>query len=488
MKKYFFFALILLAINLFAQNNLYKEKYRPQFHFTPAINWTNDPNGLVYFNGEYHLFYQHNPFENEWGHMTWAHAVSKDLLHWQHLPIAIKEENGQMIFSGSAVVDGTNSSGFGKNAMVAIYTGHTDSLQTQNLAFSNDAGRTFKKYIGNPILDLHKKDFRDPNVFWFEKNKCWIMCVSHPNEHQIEFYQSQNLKEWKSLSRFGPVGDTTAVWECPDLMQVSIEGTSQKKWVLFTSQNSTMQYFVGEFDGKKFINENPANKIFKQDHGTDYYAAIAYHNTPDKNPISIGWLNNWNYANQIPTSPWKSAMSIPRKLSLKKINGEWILMQYPIETINTLRSHPFVLTNKNVLKEESLEIHGQSFEMDVLFQPATIGESGIKLAVGNDHYLKISYDAEHQQMIVDRSHTNASFSKAFQNINKTTAATTLKNGKIKWQIFFDKSVVEIFVNDGEAVFTTQIFPEANENGIQLFTSNHAAKVDALSFWEMKSIW
>ena len=488
MNKYFLFVLILMTSNSFTQNNLYKEKYRPQFHFTPATHWTNDPNGLVYYNGEYHLFYQHNPFGNVWGHMTWAHSVSKDLLHWQHLPIAIKEENGQMIFSGSAVIDEKNTSGFGKNSIVAIYTGHTDTLQTQNLAYSIDAGRTFKKYSGNPVLNLHKKDFRDPNVFWFEKNKWWIMCVSHPNEHQIEFYRSENLKDWKSLSKFGPMGDTSAVWECPDLMQVSIERTDQKKSVLFTSQNSTMQYFVGEFDGTKFINENPTNKIFKQDYGTDYYAAIAYHNTPDQNSISMGWLNNWNYANQIPTSPWKSAMSIPRKLSLKKINGEWILIQQPISAIQALRTEAIAFANKNVLKEETLDVVGQSFELDVLFHPATTGESGIKLAAGNGHYLKICYDADHQQMIVDRSHTNSSFSKAFENIHQTNAAVQLKNGSLKWQIFFDKSIVEIFVNDGEAVFTTQIFPEENENGIQLFATNSTVKFDGLNFWKMKTVW
>ena len=245
MKKIIFF-LLLLSNQIYSQE-LYKEKYRPQFHFSPAKNWMNDPNGLVYFNGEYHLFYQSNPFGNQWGHMSWSHSISKDLLHWQQLPVALKEENGIMMFSGSAVMDEKNTSGFGKNAMVAIYTGHTDTLQTQNIAYSNDAGRTFTKFNNNPVLNLRQKDFRDPNVFWYEKNNDWIMCVSHPNEHQIEFYQSKELKDWKSLSVFGPVGDTSGVWECPDLMQVSIEGTKEKKWVLFTSQNSTMQYFVGEF-------------------------------------------------------------------------------------------------------------------------------------------------------------------------------------------------------------------------------------------------
>ena len=486
MKKIVFILLLLLTNNIFSQE-FYKEKYRPQFHFTPQTNWCNDPNGLVYFNGEYHLFYQSNPFGNQWGHMSWSHAISKDLLHWQPLPIALKEENGVMIFSGSAVIDKKNTSGFGKNAMVAIYTGHTDTLQTQNIAYSNDGGRTFTKYSSNPVLNLHQKDFRDPNVFWYEKNNCWIMSVSHPNEHQIEFYQSSNLKNWKSLSLFGPDGDTNAVWECPDLMQVSIEGTKEKKWVLFTSQNSTMQYFVGEFDGLKFINENPS-KIFKQDFGTDYYAAIAYHNTPYKNPISIGWLNNWNYANSIPTTPWKSAMSLPRKLSLKKINGEWILIQNSLQNLKSLRVSSKSITNKIVTKQTDIDFHGNVFEAEILFTPASIGESGIKLAVGNNHFLKISYDAANQQMIIDRSQTNSSFNKIFASINTFSAKIPLHNGKLKWYIYFDKSIVEIFVNDGEAVFTTQIFPEENENNIQLFSTNGNTKFDYLNFWNLKSIW
>ena len=486
MKKIFFF-LLLLSNQIFSQE-LYQEKYRPQFHFSPAKNWMNDPNGLVYFNGEYHLFYQSNPFGNQWGHMSWSHSVSKDLLHWQQLPVALKEENGIMMFSGSAVVDEKNTVGFGKNAMIAIYTGHTDTLQTQNIAYSNDAGRTFTKYANNPMLNLHKKDFRDPNVFWYDKNDCWIMCVSHPNEHQIEFYQSKNLKDWKSLSRFGPVGDTSGVWECPDLMQVSVEGTQQKKWVLFTSQNSTMQYFVGEFDGKNFINENPASKIFKQDYGTDYYAAVAYHNTPDKNPISIGWLNNWNYANDIPTTPWKSVMSLPRKLSLKKINGEWILIQTVLQNVKSLRSSAKSFSNKIVSKQIPISFKGNVFEAEIFFQPSARGESGIKLAVGNGHYLKISYDAVSQQMIIDRSQTNTLFSKTFASIDQKSAPVQLQNGKLKWHIFFDKSIVEVFVNDGEVVFTTQIFSDENENAVQLFSTKGIAKVEYLNFWNIKSIW
>ena len=327
--KYFLFAISAMSIlQASAQNKLYTEQYRPQFHFSPATNWCNDPNGLVYNNGTYHLFYQHNPFGNRWGHMTWAHATSKDLIHWKHLPIAIPEENGIMIFSGTCVVDKNNTSGFGKDGkipMVAVYTGHQENInQSQCIAYSLDDGITWTKYANNPVLDLHKVDFRDPKIFWHEPKKYWLMSVMLPVEHVVQFYSSTNLKDWKHLSDFGPAGDTSGVWECPDLTAVPVEGMpGKKKWVLQMSMNATMQYFVGEFDGVKFINETPASKILRPDYGPDYYAAIAYNQLPASIlPTAVGWVNNWNYANDIPTTPWKSAMSLPRNLSVKKINTE----------------------------------------------------------------------------------------------------------------------------------------------------------------------
>lgn len=482
MKKIAMILLMMIANHLFSQK-VYHEKYRPQFHFTPFNNWCNDPNGLVYYNGQYHLFYQYNPFGNQWGHMSWGHAVSKDLLYWTHLVPAIKEENGVMIFSGSAIIDSNNSAGFGKNAMIAIYTGHTDTLQTQNIAYSINEGKTFQKYIHNPVLNLHQKDFRDPNVFWYEKNKRWIMSVSHPNEHQIEFYQSSNLKNWVSLSKFGPTGDISGVWECPDLMQVPVEGTHQKKWVLFISQNSTMQYFVGEFNGQYFINENNTPTILKQDDGLDYYAAISYHQSPYKNPITIGWLNNWNYANNIPTTPWKGIMSLPRSLSLKKSKDNYILIQQPIQQLATLRTQRF-----DYKEGEKIDFKGNVFEAELIFYPAAKGKSGIKLAVKNNHALDIYYDADKKIMCINRSKTNASFSKTFALMNTASAPIELQNGQLKWHIYFDNSVVEVFVNDGEKVFTVQVFPDENETGIETYATTGKIKIEKLTIWKMKSVW
>ncbi len=350
-KCFFSCLLIAAAFGAASQNNLSKENYRPQFHFTPIKNWMNDPNGLLYFEGKYHLFYQYNPFGNVWGHMSWGHAVSKDLVHWDHLPLAIREENGIMIFSGSAVGDENNTSGFseksGQVPMVAIYSGHfipdtsrpDDYQQAQYIAFSLDKGRTWKKYNHNPVLDLHKKDFRDPKVFWYEPGKKWVMAVVWPHEHIVQFYSSPDLKEWIHLSDFGPAGDTKDIWECTDLLEVPVEGeTGKTKWVLFNSQQITMQYFVGSFDGTRFTNENPAGKIYRPDYGPDYYAGITYNQLPVGDlPVLIGWANNWIYANDIPTFPWKSAMALPRRLSLRRINDEWILFQQPVSALKSLR-------------------------------------------------------------------------------------------------------------------------------------------------------
>ena len=272
---------------------LYREPFRPQFHFTLERNWMNDPNGMVFYDGEYHLFYQSNPFGDKWGHMSWGHAVSRDLVHWEHLPLALAEEGGVMIFSGSAVVDWKNTSGFGRNGrppLVAIYTGHytTKPLQNQHIAYSTDRGRTWTKYAGNPVLDIGEKDFRDPKVFWHEPAKRWVMVVAWPTERKVRFYTSPDLRDWVHLSDFGPAGSTHGIWECPDLFPLQTEGkVKQSMWVLIVNVGSGApaggsgcQYFVGDFDGKQFTLDSslprpqpefvPAGKLIADFEGDDY--------------------------------------------------------------------------------------------------------------------------------------------------------------------------------------------------------------------------
>jgi fructan beta-fructosidase len=501
---------LLITLSLFfsvsaqkRNDSLYKEKYRPQFHFSPAKNWTNDPNGLVYYKGEYHLFYQYNPYANVWGHMSWAHATSKDLVHWKHLPLAIPEDSIVMIFSGSCVIDENNTSGFAKNSsqtpMVAIYTGHRipdkkdpdDYSQAQCLAYSLDDGKTWTKYENNPVLDLHKKDFRDPFVFWYEPEKKWVMTVVLPHEHIVQFYSSKNLKDWDHLSDFGPAGDTTAIWECPSITKVPIEnGSGQTKWVLLNSQQISMQYFVGEFDGRTFINENPPQKIYHPDHGPDYYAAVVYNHLPaDRSPILLGWANNWEYANSIPTSPWKSAMSLPRELSLEKNNDAWILKQKPLAALASLKKEIWEGKNISVKEKKLLPISGTQVEIKLSWVPAEKSISGIHLAVGEKDPFVIGYDAENKKLFINRKGTgDTSFNKNFAALSHYETSLDLKNKKISLDIFFDNSIIEIFAEDGTCVMTAQIFPSKKSNGIELFSENGTNSFEEIKIWQIRSAW
>jgi fructan beta-fructosidase len=327
----------------------FQEPFRPQFHFTPERNWMNDPNGLVYHDGEYHLFYQYNPFGDKWGHMSWGHAVSSDFVHWKHLPLALSEQGEVMIFSGSAVVDSSNSSGFGKDdqpPMVAIYTGHREEtkhakrVEDQRLAYSNDGGRTWAHYSGNPVIDIGSPEFRDPKVFWHEPTNQWIMVVVLSKEKKVRLYASHDLKKWTQLSEFGPAGAwrDPIIWECPDLFPLEVEREpSATKWVLIVNINpggpaggSGSQYFVGEFDGTRFTPDDAEGTLWV-DYGSDFYAAVTWSNVPesDGRRILLGWMSNWDYTQHIPTSPWRSAMTVPRSLRLERTSKGLRLVQEP---------------------------------------------------------------------------------------------------------------------------------------------------------------
>jgi fructan beta-fructosidase len=505
MKKLLILATFATLLNVaYAQKNLYKEKYRPQFHFSPRKNWTNDPNGLVYFDGEYHLFYQYNPYGNKWGHMSWGHAISRDLVHWKHLPLAIPEKDSVMIFSGSAVVDRNNSSGFAKKTgqipMVAIYTAHIiadasnpdNYRQEQHIAYSLDRGRTWTKYSGNPVLDIHKKDFRDPKVFWYEKDKKWVMAVVLPHDHIVQFYSSPNLKQWTHLSDFGPAGDVENIWECPDLFQAPVETLiapfDQKKWVLINSQQTTMQYFVGEFDGKTFHNENPPQKIYRPDYGPDYYAAVTYNLPSNQAPVLLGWANNWTYANDIPTFPWKSAMALPRGLTLKHAGNEWLLTQQPEHDVRSLQTNPFFLKNVIVTGKKSLPVNGQQFELRISIQPGESSVTGVRLAATKDNAFIIGYDHPRKKIFIDRTGVgDTSFNNKYPGLSRYEADLLPINLSIDLDIFFDNSIIEVFAND-VVVMTAQIFPEKSENNIELFSDGSPSKFESVEFWKMRSAW
>lgn len=499
---------LLLLVSLHAclaslgQQGAYREKYRPQFHFTPPKNWMNDPNGLIYFNGQYHMFYQYNPFGNKWGHMSWGHAISRDLVRWKNLPVAIPEDRNNMIFSGSCVADVKNTTGFanrrGQVPLVAVYTAHIipdsthpdDYLQNQHIACSTDEGKTWTKYASNPVLDIQKKDFRDPKAFWHEPSAKWIMALVLPKQHIAQLYSSNNLKQWTHLSDFGPAGDTADIWECQDLLQVPVEGELGKsKWVLINSQQTAMQYFVGEFDGVKFVNENPAGIILRPDYGPDYYAGITYNNLPHgQSPVLVGWANNWSYAQSIPTNPWRSAMAIPRTLSLKKDGNMWLLLEKPIAALSTLRGMLVQWQNVAVNARKKLSAAGQQFEMKVVFTPSP-STAGVNVAVGDHKKFVIGYNGTAHTLFIDRSQSgDTGFDPQFVKWLRSEVNLEPVNGKITLDIFFDHSLVEVYANDGRVVMTAQIFPGESQNGVELFSEGGAIKFDSVRFWPMRSAW
>lgn len=352
------------------------EEFRPRFHFTPERNWMNDPNGLLFYKGKYHLFYQHNPEGNLWGNMSWGHAVSTDLFNWEHLPIAISYDAEFGIFSGSAVVDFKNTAGFGtieKPAMVAIFTAarHDQTHQSQHLAYSVDEGITWQRYEGNPVLDESMKDFRDPKVIWDTSRDTWLMTIAKPEEHKIAFYRSTDLKNWEHLSDFGPLAAIGGCWECPDLFPLTAPDGSIH-WALLVSLNpggvaggSGTQYFIGQWDGTTFTtSQSDAQWI---DHGRDNYAGVTFNDAPNGEKIFLGWMSNWLYARDIPTEIWRSSMTLPRRLGLAAINGELQIISTPILSKNEEPYRYLIDCNQNY----SITFTTESGSVEVVFNSLT---------------------------------------------------------------------------------------------------------------------
>jgi len=484
------------------------EPRRPQFHFSPELNWLNDPNGLVFHDGEYHLFYQYNPAGIEWGHMSWGHAVSKDMIHWEHLSIAIPESKEGMAFSGSCVVDHRNSSQLGKDnkpPMVAIYTGHSPGKQVQNLAFSNDNGRTWEIYDGNPVLDLGLSDFRDPKVFWHEKSKRWIMVVALATERVIAFFGSENLKDWKELSRFGPAGARNKPnWECPDLFELPIENEDGRKlWVLEADMGdgaiaggSGSEYFVGNFDGTRFTTIQHSQWV---DYGRDFYAPISFENFPssDNRRVWLGWFNNWQTC-LVPTNPWRGSMTVPRELSLRKLtfNSEepatYVLVQKPIRELSGVYGSPLSLKTdvlgwppKKITTPGDLQ--DMRFELTAELRPGVARSLGFRIHTGEDEYTEIGYDRQFLGVYVDRTKSgDVSFHPAFPG--RHNAPARLMDGKVSIRVLVDRSSVELFVNDGEVVISDLIFPTSQKPWLEAFVGDDSAKIENAQLVPINSIW
>ncbi len=464
------------------------ELFRSQFHFTPESGWMNDPNGMVYYDGEYHLFYQYYPDSTVWGPMHWGHAISKDMIHWERLPIALYPDSLGYIFSGSAVVDWKNTSGFGTAQtppIVAIYTYHDPKgdqsgridFQTQGIAFSLDKGRTWNKYERNPVLaNPGIRDFRDPKVSWNEVSNQWVMTLA-VKDH-IEFYASLDLKKWDKLSEFGKtIGEHGGVWECPDFFPLKDE-QGDINWVLLASINpggpqggSATQYFVGKFDGKNFTSQDTLTRWI--DYGADNYAGVTWSDIPsqDGRRLFLGWMSNWQYANVVPTKAWRSATTLPRNVKLIKKSNGYELEFAPVDEILPIQQEP-VIYDGTAKIESSLFM--MEFDVDEAVQDFT-------LTLSNDQHEKIIIDVKGSRLSLDRTFSGIiDFNPDFPAIH-TMNIHDVAIHNIK--LYVDQASVELFVNNGERVMTELVFPTKSYNLIKLEQENPKFKISYIS-----SIW
>ena len=515
-----------LALNLLKLSNTFDttntDYYRPSYHFTPLYGWMNDPNGMVYKDGEYHLYFQYNPYGSKWGNMHWGHAVSKDLVHWEHLDPAIARDPVGHIFSGSSVIDKKNTAGFGKDAIIAIYTNNSvNHDEVQCIAYSNDNGRTFTKYEGNPVLTPFDglKDFRDPKVFWYEKGKCWYMIVSADKE--TRFYKSKNLKKWTYVSAFGKgLGQQPCQYECPDFFQLPVNGDKKKmKWVMTMNINpgcwfggSATEYFVGDFDGKKFTCPD-AHDVKWLDWGKDHYATVTFSNTGDR-VLGITWMSNWQYANLTPFKQNRGANGLPRELKLYEKNGKYYISEDVAPEVYALRKDTKNVADASVVGEKMLagvaaNMEG-AFEIEADVTPDANGIAGIEISNNKRERTLIYFDMKQGKVVMDRTESGltdfgkqavphdielawdkqlaaegkqpARITNSINYKNDFALATwaplsLCEDGRKTYHvdIFVDKSSVELFVDGGRIAMTNLVFPVAPYENVKLYTQGGKAE-------------
>ena len=499
------FHLPMLALFVFASQSMMaqntSEQYRPLIHFTPQSNWMNDPNGLVYQNGTYHLFYQHNPNAAVWGPMHWGHATSKDMIHWQHEPIALYPDDLGTIFSGSAVLDKNNTSGFGKDGkapLVAIFTHHDEKaikagrkdFQNQSLAYSLDEGKTWVKYSDNPVLrSSDNPDFRDPKVMWHEPTQRWIMSLAVADH--LNFYSSTNLKVWNKETEFGlNNGAHGGVWECPDL--ISFERDGKTIWVLIVNINpggpnkgSGIQYFVGYFDGHQF---KPYSKNIKWlDFGPDNYAGVTWSNTGSRN-ILAGWMSNWLYANIVPTETWRNGLTIARELGLEKHSGEYYVTSKPVKEIVGIQSGSLSLRDVELSKGFDLMQRVKNASIPCQIELDMLKRKNFELILSNPNgeELVFGFNKEKNEYYIDRTKSGKTdFHPDFAGIS--IAPRISSDSRMKTTLVIDKTSIEVFADGGLSVMTGIFFPTVPYNKIMMRSSDGAI-VNEIQYHGLKSIW
>ncbi len=467
---------------------------RPHYHFTPPANWINDPNGLVYYDGEYHLFYQHHPYSMNWGPMHWGHAVSRDLLHWEHLPIALYPDEHGAIFSGTAVIDWHNTAGFGAEAMIAIFTHHLrDGYQSQGIAYSLDKGRNWHKYEGNPVIvpPADEPDFRDPKVLWYEPGGYWVMVLSVGPK--VGFYTSPNLKEWTHTSHFSAASSTHgSAWEVPDLFQLPIDGGERKKWVLSVSVGAGglhdgpgVLYFIGEFDGQTFISDDPPERLRFLDYGADFYANISWSDMPDSRRILLGWMSNWTYAHDIPLEGWRGAMSLPHDVSLVSVGDDVRIAQQPIQEISRLWDNPIKVTSD--ANQLPLALNHDALDIQVQFDAPTskMKRFGFILGWANGCSCQIGIDCQQKEVYIDRTQANnITIHDIFNAIH--TAPLRWDENSFTFRLIYDRITLELFTDAGLITFTNLIFPQAPLTELATFAEGDELRIKELIVRELRS--
>ena len=472
-------------------------KYRPAYHHTPLYGWMNDPNGMFYKDGVWHLYYQKNPYGSKWQNMTWGHSTSTDLVTWEHQPDAIKPDGLGAIFSGSSVVDHNNTAGYGEDAVIALFTSAGTS-QMQSFAHSNDNGQTFEVYPGNPIITLDT-EARDPNMFWNAETGEWNLILAHALEKEMLIFTSPDLKTWTLQSAFGKgLGAQEGVWECPDLFELVIPGTDKTKWVLICNINpggpfggSAVQYFIGDFDGKTFVSDtNPDGTVPTKwlDYGKDNYALVSWSDAPDNRRTAIGWMSNWQYAVDVPTMQFRSANTLPREMELfTSPDGELLVASVPSPELLKLRDKVIEQASGKTIgsTETSYKLPADGIgEIDLSFEATDADVVSFTLSNPQGEKVVMRYDAKNRTMSFDRRESGiVDFSQKFPAI--TVSPTFEKDGKINLRLFLDRSSIELFGNNGQFVMTNLVFPNAPYTTLSMQSKNGNAKLEALKVYSIK---
>ena len=476
-----------------------REKYRPVYHHTPLYGWMNDPNGMFYKDGVWHLYFQHNPYGSKWQNLSWGHSSSKDLINWTPEPEALEPNGLGMVFSGSCALDTNNTAGYGKDAVLGLYTS-ADVSQTQSLVWSKDNGKTFEFYPANPIITL-ESEARDPNMFWDEKAGQWVLLLAHALEHEMLVFTSPDMKEWTLQSSFGKgIGAQGGVWECPDLFKLKVDGTDEEKWVLICNLNpggpfggSATQYFVGDFDGKTFkADTDSEGKIPTKwmDYGKDHYATVSWSDAPDNRRTVIGWMSNWQYAAEVPTMQYRSANTLPRDLSLFRApDGNIYLSSAPSPELLALRDKLSVNVKKANIRKKAVRYslpEANSGVCEILLDVDARKSEQINFIIANNDGEKVvmEYDVADHTLSFDRRESgNVDFSQDFPAV--TVSPTFEDNGKISLRIFIDRSSIEVFGNNGQFVMTNLVFPERPYTSLSISSTGGNARIENLKIYSIK---